>query len=264
MSATVGAPAAPPVGWLIACSLWLLPVFTGFGMTGWIGFAIVGVLIVRIDWIVFAAVWFTLLAMFGLGRETMLEAPARLAAGHFEPGTDIPLLVLYLVGVIGGVRANRVWLATLWGRRERGVRMFGWAPEPVAAPVPAAVAVPAAPVRDERRELLARVAADVRALVTREQQRVDRMLHAAAAVEPAPVPIVPPVRMTLLGLPSGPVDVRTASVDEIAAIPAIGPERAAVLVAARETHPLTSVDDVVQLLGLTAVDLVRARAYLRF
>jgi DNA uptake protein ComE-like DNA-binding protein len=72
------------------------------------------------------------------------------------------------------------------------------------------------------------------------------------------------VHTNLLGLPSQPVDVRTATVEQIAAIPAIGPERAAQLVAARGTHPLESVDDVVKLLGLTGVDRVRAHPYLRF
>jgi predicted DNA-binding helix-hairpin-helix protein len=79
-----------------------------------------------------------------------------------------------------------------------------------------------------------------------------------------PSPSPPPVRTNLLGLPSQPVDVRTATVEQIAAIPAIGPERAAQLVAARGTHPLESVDDVVKLLGLTGVDRVRAHPYLRF
>jgi DNA uptake protein ComE-like DNA-binding protein len=126
-------------------------------------------------------------------------------------------------------------------------------------------------VRDERGELLARAASDFRALLAREEQRM-RSLLAAAAAGSAPVRAASPTALpttrlahtTLLGLPSGPVDVRTASVDEIAAIPAIGPERAALLVAARETRPIASVDDVVEVLGLTAVDLVRARSYLRF
>jgi hypothetical protein len=180
--------------------------------------------------------------------------------------------------------------------------MLGWSPAaahvrgvaaaPLAAGAAAAAASPVA--RDERAELLARAAGGFRTLLTREEQRIHGLLSAVAATPagaaatmrptapstPAPTalptppttlptstlfpPSPPPVRTTLLGLPSQPVDVRTATVEEIAAIPAIGPERAAQLVAARGTHPLESVDDVVQLLGLTGVDRVRAHPYLRF
>jgi hypothetical protein len=293
-------PGAPRGGWLVAGSLWLLPVLFGFGMTSWIGFGLIGILVVRIRWVLLAGAWLVVLSWLEIEPDSLPRFVDRVAYGYLEPETDIPLLLMYLAGVAYGVHANRVWLRTLWERRERGVRMLGWSPAPppvAAAPAssPAAVVPSAlgdappwtgsaggagvaaalvaahAPVRDERGELLARAASDFRALLAREEQRM-RSLLAAAAAGPAPVRAANPTALpttrlahtTLLGLPSGPVDVRTASVDEIAAIPAIGPERAALLVAARETRPIASVDDVVEVLGLTAVDLVRARSYLRF
>jgi hypothetical protein len=296
----------PRPGWLIACSLWLLPVLLGFGMTSWIGFAVIGVLVVRLRWLLLAGAWLIVLSWFEIEADSLPRFIERIGHGYLDAGTDIPLLLLYVAGVAYGVHANRVWVRILWGRRERGVRMLGWSPAAAhvrgvaAAPLAAGAAAAAASAvaRDERAELLARAAGGFRTLLTREQQRMHGLLSAVAATPagaaatmrptapptPAPTglptpptpepttlptstlfpPSPPPVRTTLLGLPSQPVDVRTATVEEIAAIPAIGPERAAQLVAARGTHPLESVDDVVQLLGLTGVDRVRAHPYLRF
>jgi hypothetical protein len=317
----------PEVGWLIGCSLWLLPVLFGFGMTSWIGFAVIGILVVRLRWVLLAGAWLIVLSWLEIEPDSLPRFIERIGHGYFDAGSDIPLLLLYVAGVAYGLHANRVWLRILWRRRESGARMLGWSPAParvraaaarhaartsgqVAAAVPVAtpdaappwlaagaaaaapVAAAGAPVAASavtRDELLARAAGDFRTLLAREQQRMRGLLSATAAapavaaatvlatrrptVPPAPTilptstlfpPSPPPVRTRLLGLPSQPVDVRTATVEEIAAIPAIGPDRAAQLVAARGTHPLESVDDVVKLLGLTGVDRVRAHPYLRF
>jgi hypothetical protein len=325
MTATTapGRAGLPHPGWLIACSLWLLPVLFGVGMTSWIGFGLIGILVVRMRWVLLAGAWLVVLSWLEIEPESLPRFIERTGSGYFDAGSDIPLLLLYVAGVAYGLHANRVWLRILWRRRESGARMLGWSPAPArvrasaarhaaATPVPAAApdvvppwvaagagAVVAAPVaagviaaapavaRDERAELFTRAAAGFRALLAREEQRMRSLLSAAAAAPvvaaatemPLPMPTTlhtklptstlfppspPPVRTTLLGLPSQPVDVRTATVEEIAAIPAIGPERAAQLVAARGTHPLDSVDDVVKLLGLTGVDRVRAHPYLRF
>lgn len=291
MSAVAGKRAAPgtvggmlpSVGWLLACSLWLLPVVFGFGMTSWIGFALIGVLVVRIRWVLLAVAWLVVLSWLDIQPDSLGLFLEALSHGYVDAGLAAPLFALYLVGVAYGVHANRVWLRILHERRVRGVRMLGWVPDakpathaPAAPAAPVTPAAPAAPVRDERAELLTRVAGDIRAYVSREEQRLLALLALAAAEESAPqaplsttplpttqLPTTTLSSMTLLGLPSGPVDVRTASVEEIAAIPAVGLERATRLVAARETHPLTSIDEVVELLGLTALDLVRARPYLK-
>jgi hypothetical protein len=298
-SARVG---LPRPGWLIACSLWLLPVLFGFGMTSWIGFAVIGILVVRIRWVLLAGAWLMVLSWLEVEADSLPRFIERIGYGYFDAGSDIPLLLLFVAGVAYGVHANRVWLRILWLRRECGARMLGWSPAPArvraaaarhsartsgqAAPS-AGVLAPAAVALDERAELLTRAAGDFRALLAREEQRMRGLLSAADAAPavaaatvlpsllPTPLPTKlptstlfppspPPVRTNLLGLPSQPVDVRTATVEQIAAIPAIGPERAAQLVAARGTHPLESVDDVVKLLGLTGVDRVRAHPYLRF
>lgn len=286
-----GGGALPRVGWLLACSLWLAPVVFGFGMTSWIGFGLIGILVVRIRWVLLAVAWIVVLSWIGIEPDSLPLFLEGLSHGYVDVSVAAPLLVLYLAGVAYGVHANRVWLRMLHERRVRGVRMLGWAPPAQAAPA-ASAEIPVAPARDEKAELLARAAGAFRGLLDREQQRMRSLVAAAAeaaTASPAALPVTPlPVTpltaappttapptttpltttplvgTTLLGLPSGPVDVRTASLDEIAAIPAIGSERAAQLVAARETRPITSVEDVVEVLGLTAVDLVRARTYLRF
>ena len=57
-----------------------------------------------------------------------------LSQGYVYDDVVIPLLVLYLGGILYGGHANKVWLLTLYERRVRGVRMLGWvAPQPVAS-----------------------------------------------------------------------------------------------------------------------------------
>ena len=258
---------APGVGWMLACSLWLLPVVLGFGLTSWIGFAVIGVLVVRIRWMLLAGV--QLWVLFQLPIDDLVELPLRATLGYLYP-SDVPLLTLYGVSLVYALWANRVWLRVLWSRRERGQRMLGWvAPStPASAPVvepSVASAAPAvvlsgepAPAPDpdaERAAVEERAARAFRAV----QQRAEAAL-AETALQRTTLP-----QTTLPGgLPHGPLDVRTASVDELAAIPAIGPARAALIVAARGVRPLETIDDVVELLELPAADLVRVRPYLTF
>ena len=58
------------------------------------------------------------------------------------------------------------------------------------------------------------------------------------------------------------LDPTTLAAAELAAIPGIGAARADALVAARATRTFASVDEVVDLLDLPALELLRARPYL--
>jgi len=274
--------AVPRVGWLLACSLWLLPVVFGFGMTSWIGFAVIGLLVMRIRWVLLAIGWLVVLAWIGVGPDGLSTFLDGLVRGRLDPGFAGAVLLLYLGGVVYGVKANLVWLQILHDRRVRGVPMLGF---PRSAPAEATVAPDAAAPapdgsapasEDERAELLAQTAEAFSARLAQGEQDAPPSFPTpvAAPASSAPAPSTAPratalpaptmLPSTLLGLPSGPVDVQTASLAELAAIPAIGPERAARLVAARQARRLTSLEDVVEVLDLTAVDLVRARSYLRF
>jgi hypothetical protein len=249
---------------LLLCSLWLRPVLFGFGTTSWIGFAVIGVLVVRIRWILLAGLQLFALVVLETGPADLPLFLERTAAGYFDLERDAPLLVLYLVGVAYGLHASRVWLRILWGRRERGQRMLGWAPAPTEAAAGSAVAVgaggtsttarTAADRGAARAAVEARAAHAFRALLVREE--------AAARAPEAPAPPVAPPSAGML--PREPLDVRTAALVELAAVPAIGPTRAALLVAARGVRPLDSIDDVFELLDLPAADLIRVRPYLRF
>lgn len=92
---------------------------------------------------------------------------------------------------------------------------------------------------------------------------------------PTPLPITPVPLSPSLPLggtaipttalpPREPLDPRAASAAELAAIPGLGPERAAALVAARDGLQLHSVDDVVRALGLQPFERVRIAPFLRF
>lgn len=281
--------AAPGVGWMLACSLWLLPVVFGVGLTSWIGLAVIGVLVVRIRWILLAGV--QLWVLFQLPIDDLVDLPQRVLLGYLYP-SDVPLLTLYGVSLAYALWANRVWLRVLWSRRERGQRMLGWAApsapasvpavEPAPAVVPAAVpavepaaalSVERAPAPDpdaERAALEERAARAFHAVQRREEAALaDAALHRTPLRETTlpqtTLPQTPLPQPTLPGiLPHDPLDVRTASVDELAAIPAIGPARAALIVAARGVRPLETIDDVVELLELPAADLIRVRPYLTF
>ena len=276
---------APSVGWMLGCSLWLLPVVLGLGTTSWIGFLVIGVLALRIRWIVLAALQFVVLLSSGMSFIDLVQFPLRVTSGYLMP-LDLPILVLYVASLAYALWANRVWLRILWGRRERGERMLGRGGRPAAGtaavPAPAAggegspVAVaaeapPVAPADEaERAAWIQRLADDVRAVA--DGGAADAAAAPVSVPAPSPTvlpPTVPPptvLPVTVLPgtLPHGPLDVHTASVDQLAAIPAIGPDRAALLVAARGVRPIDSIDDVVEILELPAADLIRVRPYLAF
>src|SRR5690606_2266076 len=123
------------------------------------GFGVIGILVVRIRWVLLAVAWLVVLSWLDIGPDSLPRFLDRVSYGYFEPASDIPLLLLYLAGVAYGVHANRVWLRILAARREWGLRMLGpasparvraGAAAPVPAPEPPAAPVPAPTSRNER------------------------------------------------------------------------------------------------------------------
>lgn len=316
----------PSPGWMVAMSLWLLPVLLGGGTTTWIGFAIIGLAVLKRSWIVAAVVYAVLSFIVTVGVLSSLG--------------DLLQIALIAVGTIHGLIANRRWLITLWGRRERGVAPFGrgiartGGPQPVEPPP-----VPARRAEPTYGELL-----DSGMLSVSDDPRLQPSAPVGAADAPDPAPLVPtapggpspaplplgdpastdlprPVRPVLPTAPdtqwrpvspspSAPitsvpssfappaplvaapessaaaflsglrltplpgsstvlppreaVDPMTAGLEALSAIPAIGPERAARILAAREHGPLDSLQAVADAAGLQGFELVRIRPFLRF
>ena len=287
----------PRTSWMIAASMWLVPVMTGFGITSWIGFALIGVLSGRLRWLALAGLNLWILSRLHIGPEEYFRIVERIARGHWYGDSDLVLAALYFFGILYGVHANRVWLGILWGRHELGKPMLGWRVQPELHrhnPRAAAIAhekAAAAAAREiaARDALHARFSWGLQQVVAREEGRAARVVaalaqeRAAQGAEPSVLPseVAPsavlstplltssplpmtqlPTGTTTLGLPRGPVDVLTASAAEIASIPGMGAERADALVAARATRTFASVDEVLELLDLPALELLRARPYL--
>lgn|GEM_PF-2198330 len=280
-------PRVPSIAWMFFCSLWLIPVVFGFGMTTWIGFALIGLLVLRVRWLVVSGV-FAVAALL----VTPHPGPQGISImfGRFETGNlyadDAMLFIVYLAGVGYALHANRVWLRILWSRRERGVRMLwrGTARPPRVLDGAvwdadlvrndASVSVPGADQLPERGSARAsyeqRALQGFRELLAQKQAVTSQAAPRVIASTELPDYSMPlsvtstPLPSTSFALPLGPLDVHTASVEELAGIPAIGLERAQALVAARASQPLSSLDEVAALLNLDAVALIRVRPYLRF
>jgi DNA uptake protein ComE-like DNA-binding protein len=280
--------AGPTAGWLIVSSLWLIPVLIGGGTTTWIGFGIIGLVVLRRSWLVAAAVYAVLAFIVSV-----------LGFSVLGPVLQIPLII---VGTIHALVANRTWLTTLWGRRERGERMLGRGgavpvspQELTPVPAPSTAARPASPAAVTP-SLLAALAEE------RAQEAVEDV-----GPEPAATAVADPVRstaptstpsspvtplrvdpistvltsalgasaitslpMTVLGAssvvlpPREALNPMTATEDALAAIPVIGPAGAARIVAAREHHTLDSLQAVADAVGLQGFEFVRIRPFLRF
>ena len=281
--APVETPTAPSVGWIIGMSLWLLPVLLGGGTTTWIGFGIIGLATLKRSWIIAAAVYAAVAFVASVASDTVVGLALQIA--------------IIAVGTVDALIANRRWLLTMWGRRERGVRMLGGglprvaatpAPPPPAPPappipMPLTVAHPAAPpvpvAEPTHAELLEAgllsVDHDVAPPTAPDTQwrPLSPSIAAPDTAVPSSLATASPftnLRLTQLPIsqivlpPSEAVDPMTASLEALSAIPAIGPERAARIIAAREHLPLASLQAVADAAGLQGFELVRIRPFLRF
>ncbi|RWZ49520.1 helix-hairpin-helix domain-containing protein [Labedella phragmitis] len=102
---------APSLRWLVFASVWLVLVLLPGGVMTWLGFAFIGFAVLRPVWIAAAVAYFSATVTF--------SSDAWGAWGIVLNGA------LWVLGIGHGLAANRRWLSTLWGRRERGERLFG-------------------------------------------------------------------------------------------------------------------------------------------
>ncbi len=220
--------AVPGWGWMLGVSAWLLPVFFGPGFA-WIGFLIVGAVSQR------GAAYVAALVCGVLGFTIGVEV-----WGGF---TDIVAAIVHLAGIVVALALNPAWLRTLWERRVAGKdknRPAVWrrAAEPAAA-------ASARPTRSSRR-------ASKRASKPAPERETTRTAEAVGATS---ADLLQPREAV------EPVDVQTASADELADLPGMNRSKARRAVRARtKENGLVSLEQFGETAGLQPHEIVRLRA----
>lgn len=230
-------------------STWLLFAFAGGGWFAWLGFAIIGALVVRVPWLVAAGIY----GAASFGTLFIEGAMQGVVAGMIQTAA-----------IIHGLIINRTFLTTLWGRRERGERQVG---RGVPRVLPSSTATLVNPVRVEPG--VPREAATLfEAVGTLQsdylQQPAATNPYAAAPAASTPAAATPPVSPVTRGRRTHGLDVNTATVDQLAGLPHIGPARAAFAVAAREREPFTSTQHFAEVLGLQPHEIVALRGQITY
>lgn len=218
------AKSGPSIGWMLLLSLWLLPVLAGFGYVTWLGFAVIGVVAVRLHWLIAAGAYAVIALVIPIVPIDAVQT--------------VGMPALWVVGIIHALSVNPNWLRTAWSRRERGERLFGRGPVPLAPPRPGTLASPVS-------------ATPATAVQSSSVAAAPAPMHApAAAHATAPAP-------------TG-IDPATASVDQLAPLPFMGAARAEYVVAYRGGHPLAGLDDLIVFLRLQPHEAVALRPHLVF
>ena len=218
----------PGWGWMLGVSAWLLPVFFGPGFA-WIGFLIVGAVSQR------GAAYVAALASGVLGFTIGVEV-----WGGFP---DIVAAIVHLAGLVVALALNPAWLRTLWERRVAGKdknRPAVWrrAAEPAAA-------ASARPSRSSRR-------GSKRASTPAPERETTR---AAESVGATSADLLQPREAV------EPVDVQTASADELAELPGMNRSKARRAVRARtKENGFVSLEQFGETAGLQPHEIVRLRA----
>ncbi len=219
--------AVPGWGWMLGVSAWLVPVFFGPGFA-WIGFLIVGAVSQR------GAAYVAALASGVLGITIGVEV-----WGGF---TDIVAAIVHLAGIVVALALNPAWLRTLWERRVAGKdknRPAVWrrAAEPAAA-------ASARPSRGSRR-------GSKRASKPAPERETTR---AAESVGATSADLLQPREAV------EPVDVQTASADELAELPGMNRSKARRAVRARtKENGFVSLEQFGETAGLQPHEIVRLR-----
>ncbi|MEW2013987.1 MULTISPECIES: ComEA family DNA-binding protein [Microbacterium] len=220
--------AVPGWGWMLGVSAWLVPVFFGPGFA-WIGFLIVGAVSQR------GAAYVAALASGVLGITIGVEV-----WGGF---TDIVAAIVHLAGIVVALALNPAWLRTLWERRVAGKdknRPAVWrrAAEPAAA-------ASARPSRRSRR-------GSKRASKPAPERETTR---AAESVGATSADLLQPREAV------EPVDVQTASADELAELPGMNRSKARRAVRARtKENGFVTLEQFGETAGLQPHEIVRLRA----
>lgn len=240
----------PGAGWIIGTSCWLIPVLFFGGYGAWLGFLIIGALLLRVSWFVSAGVY----AVWAIVAAALPDDQARLIASGS----------LQFVSIIHAMIANRTLLLTIWGRLERTEQWWGrGAPRPAPATRRRAPAYHRRPAAEVPREAEALLSAP----------GTDRADYFAGPAPAAPLP--PPRGSRRAGAPPPPttaavaeptaappatVDVNSATVDEFRTLPGFTKKRAEAAVAARLGRTrFASVQEFADDLGLQPHELARIR-----
>ena len=202
---------------MLGVSSWLLLLFVPGAVVAWLGFAIIGGLVVRVRWIIAAAVYLTLVLILN----DLVPRDLRIFGA----------LALQAAAITHGLISNSGWLALLWGRRERGQRMLGRG-LPVSKPVPRRAPAKRKPA----------VATEATALLEQTGVRSDDFF------EPAPV--------------LAPVDVNTAPLADLVALPGVTAAAAKRAVAQRAKEPFGSTQDFADAVGLKPHEFAKLREQL--
>lgn len=246
----------PSLRWLGFASAWLVFVLLPGGVMTWLGFAVIGFAVLRPVWIAAAVAYF--------GATVTFSNDAWGAWGVVLNGA------LWVIGIGHGLAANRRWLSTLWGRRERGERLFGRGGRPRAVTRSRRRARSRADVPAEATALFdgdgtlgsdyladgtnatsatsasggGREAATGAATAARRQARRPSTRSRSRAGDDA--------------LPDAPVDVNTATQKELQALPGMTRQRAKGIMRERDRlGGFRSVDQFATVAGLQPHELVR-------
>ncbi|MDJ1114010.1 ComEA family DNA-binding protein [Microbacterium dauci] len=234
---------APGYGWLFGMSTWILPVLFGPGFA-WLGFLVVGAVSRRVAAIV-AGIVISIVAVT-LGVELW---------GGFG---DLVNSIVHLGGILFALALNPGWLRTMWERRSVGQNLLTGAGAGGVASAPAAPAK-RQPPRSSRRG--------------KRNQRAKDAAAKAAAAQRATAPAKSDAARLAADLgadssdllatrePAEPVDVQTATADELRELPGMDRTKARRLVKERTKRGgFSSLEDFGEVAGLQPHEIVRLRA----
>jgi DNA uptake protein ComE-like DNA-binding protein len=254
VTATAARGRLPGAGWILGTSLWLVPVLFFAGNGAWLGFLIIGSMLLRTTWLFAAGVY----AIWAIVAATLPDEGARIVASG----------ALQFVSIIHGMVANRRLLITIWGRIERGEQWWGRGVTPRPAR-PGRQPADRQPSRRTRRRA-AEVPQEAEALLA--ASGTDRSDYLA---DPTPAPLPPPRGRRRGGSPPPPtaqpaapateepattVDVNTATEDDFKTLPGFSGKKARAAVDARARRGrFASVQEFADDLGLQPHQLVQLR-----
>lgn len=225
------------------------------GAWAWVSFLLIGLLVVRYDWMISAVVYGIVATLIGASPFLLLTVRE---AGEWQ---IIAQTVLFIVATVHALLANRSWVTTLWGRRERGERMLGRGRPTVRTSAPALGTAVGGPAAARVLDVSGPSSPTLTALGADATDYFD-----SAALPRSSMPVLAddtPTATSAEG-PREPVDPRTATVTQLATIPAIGPERAAYIVEWRATAAIDSLSSFAEFLHLQPHELVAVRPHLQF
>lgn len=91
-----------------------------------------------------------------------------------------------------------------------------------------------------------------------------RVLALSLVLAVAPAVVVPATTPIAFAQAVVPIDVNTATLEQLDALPGIGPSKAAAIIAARERRPFRRLNDLLRVPGIGRSTLQRLAPYLRF